>query len=113
MAQICDICGKKPLYGNNISHAHNVTRRRWNVNLQVVKALVNGAPKRLRVCASCIKGGKSPKRSAPRFQPLWHCKTPSHEDGVLFCAKSQSSRAGCGLGLLFCRAKVSEAELMQ
>ena len=61
MAQICDICGKGPRFGNNISHAHNVTRRRWNVNLQVVKALVNGAPKRLRVCASCIKSGKIAK----------------------------------------------------
>ncbi len=61
MAQVCDVCGKKPLFGNNISHAHNVTRRRWNVNLQVVKALVNGAPKRLRVCASCIKSGKIAK----------------------------------------------------
>ena len=61
MAQICDICGKKPMFGNNISHAHNVTRRRWNVNLQAVKALVNGAPKRIRVCASCIKSGKIAK----------------------------------------------------
>jgi large subunit ribosomal protein L28 len=61
MAQVCDICGKGPQFGNNISHAHNVTRRRWNVNLQVVKALVNGAPKRLRVCASCIKSGKIAK----------------------------------------------------
>ena len=40
MAQICDICGKGPRFGNNISHAHNVTRRRWNVNLQVVKAAI-------------------------------------------------------------------------
>ena len=55
MAQVCDICGKGPQFGNNISHAHNVTRRRWNVNLQAVKALVNGAPKRIRVCTSCIK----------------------------------------------------------
>ena len=58
MAQTCDICGKGPRYGNNISHAHNVTRRRWNPNLQVIKVLVNGAPQRLRVCASCIKSGK-------------------------------------------------------
>ena len=49
MAQVCDICGKGPQFGNNISHAHNVTRRRWNVNLQAVKALVNGATKRIRV----------------------------------------------------------------
>ena len=45
MAQVCDICGKGPQFGNNISHAHNVTRRRWNVNLQAVKALVNGSAK--------------------------------------------------------------------
>ena len=61
MAQTCDICGKGPQFGNNISHAHNVTRRRWNVNLQAVKALVNGAPKRIRVCTSCIKSGKIAK----------------------------------------------------
>ena len=61
MAHVCDICGKGPRYGNNISHAHNVTRRRWDPNLQVVKALVNGAPKRLRVCTSCIKSGTGTK----------------------------------------------------
>jgi large subunit ribosomal protein L28 len=61
MAQTCDICGKGPQFGNNISHAHNVTRRRWNVNLQAVKALVNGNAKRIRVCASCIKSGKITK----------------------------------------------------
>jgi large subunit ribosomal protein L28 len=38
-----------------------VTKRRWNVNLQAVKALVNGAPKRIRVCTSCIKSGKVQK----------------------------------------------------
>jgi large subunit ribosomal protein L28 len=61
MAQVCDICGKGPQFGNNISHAHNVSRRRWSVNLQAVKALVNGASKRLRVCTSCIKSGKVAK----------------------------------------------------
>ena len=64
MAQVCDICGKGPQFGNNISHAHNVSRRRWNVNLQAVKALVNGASKRIRVCTTCIKTGKVAK--APR-----------------------------------------------
>ena len=61
MAQVCDICGKGPQFGNNISHAHNVTRRRWSVNLQAVKALVNGHAKRIRVCTSCIKDGKIAK----------------------------------------------------
>ena len=58
MAQKCDLCGKAPQFGNNISHAHNTTRRRWNVNLQPVKAQVNGGSKRMRVCTSCIKTGK-------------------------------------------------------
>jgi large subunit ribosomal protein L28 len=61
MSQVCDICGKGPRFGNNISHAHNITRRRWSVNLQAVKALVNGASKRIRVCTSCIKTGKVAK----------------------------------------------------
>jgi large subunit ribosomal protein L28 len=58
MAQVCEFCGKGPQFGNNISHAHNVTRRRWNPNLQTVKAVNNGVAKRVRVCTSCIKTGK-------------------------------------------------------
>lgn len=34
MSRICDVTGKKPMYGNNVSHAHNKTRRRFNINLQ-------------------------------------------------------------------------------
>jgi len=58
MAQICQVCGKGPQFGNNISHAHNVSRRRWNVNLRPVKAKTAGGAKRIRVCTSCIKAGK-------------------------------------------------------
>jgi large subunit ribosomal protein L28 len=58
MAAKCELCGKGPQFGNNISHANNTTRRRWNVNLRPVKAKVEGASKRIRVCTSCIKTGK-------------------------------------------------------
>ena len=58
MAQICDICGKGPRFGNTISHAHNVSRRRWNVNLRPVRAKVGSGSKRMRVCAQCLKSGK-------------------------------------------------------
>jgi large subunit ribosomal protein L28 len=58
MAKVCDICGKKPVTGNNISHAHNLTRRRWEPNLQNVRAKVNGQPKRMTVCTNCIKSNK-------------------------------------------------------
>jgi large subunit ribosomal protein L28 len=66
MAQSCDLCGKGPQFGNNISHAHNVSRRRWNVNLRPVKALVKGQTKRMRVCSSCIRAGKVTKAGATR-----------------------------------------------
>jgi large subunit ribosomal protein L28 len=58
MSYQCEVCGKKPGTGNNISHAHNVTRRRWKPNLQRVRALVNGAARRMRVCTRCISAGK-------------------------------------------------------
>ncbi|MCL5005527.1 MAG: 50S ribosomal protein L28 [Acidobacteria bacterium] len=58
MAQKCEICGKGPAYGNHVSHAHNVTRRRWNPNLRRVRAIVNGARKTIRVCTACIRSGK-------------------------------------------------------
>ena len=61
MARVCEICGRGPQFGHRISHAHNLTNRRWNINLQTVRALVNGAAKRMRVCTSCIRNGKVQK----------------------------------------------------
>jgi len=58
MAKHCEICGKKPVYGRNISHAHNVTSRRFEPNLQRVRVLVNGGVRRLRVCTRCIRSNK-------------------------------------------------------
>lgn len=61
MAQSCDICGKKPMSGHRISHAHNLTKRRWLPNLQRVRAVVDGAHKSIRVCVACIRSGKVTK----------------------------------------------------
>jgi large subunit ribosomal protein L28 len=61
MARVCEICGRGPVFGNRISHAHNVTSRRWNVNLQTVRALVKGATRRMRVCTSCLRSGRVQK----------------------------------------------------
>lgn len=58
MAKRCEICGKGPMYGHNISHAHNVTNRRFEPNLQRVRAVVGGGIKRLRVCTRCLRSGK-------------------------------------------------------
>jgi len=55
MAFACELCGKKPSFGNVISHANNTRRRRWNPNLRRVRAVVNGARKHIRVCTACIR----------------------------------------------------------
>ena len=44
--------------GNSVSHANNATRRKWNPNLQRVRALVDGRVKNVDVCTRCIRGGK-------------------------------------------------------
>ena len=58
MARRCEICDKGPVVGRTISHAHNVGPRRFEVNLQSVRAVVNGATKRMRVCTRCIRSMK-------------------------------------------------------
>jgi large subunit ribosomal protein L28 len=57
MAQRCEICGKGPQFGNRISHAHNVTHRRFNPNLQRVRAVLKGIQKKIRVCTRCLRSG--------------------------------------------------------
>jgi large subunit ribosomal protein L28 len=42
----------------SVSHSHRRTKRRWNPNVQRVKALVGGTPTRMYVCTGCIKSGK-------------------------------------------------------
>ncbi len=57
MGKACEICGKSVQFGQNVSHAHNVTKRRWEINLQTVRAVVQGRPRRIRVCTRCIRTG--------------------------------------------------------
>jgi large subunit ribosomal protein L28 len=59
VASVCDICGKSPGFGNSVSYSHRRTPRRWNPNVQTVRALVApGTRRRITVCTSCLKAGK-------------------------------------------------------
>jgi large subunit ribosomal protein L28 len=59
VASVCDVCGKGPGFGMSVSYSHRRTRRRFNPNIQTVRALVDrGTRKRLNVCTSCLKAGK-------------------------------------------------------
>ena len=58
MGRVCDVCGKKTVFGHSVSHAHNVTNRRWLPNLQKVRIRVSGGgTKRARVCTRCLRNG--------------------------------------------------------
>ncbi|MGD2123223.1 MAG: 50S ribosomal protein L28 [Gemmatimonadota bacterium] len=71
MARVCYVCGKGPATGNNVSHAHNKTRRRWLPNLQPVKIqLEDGSNRRVRVCANCIKSGRVKKAPARKAEAV-------------------------------------------
>ncbi len=61
MARVCEICNKGPQSGNNVSHANNRNRRVWNPNLQRVRAMVNGAKRKVRVCTRCLRSGRITK----------------------------------------------------
>ena len=69
MARVCEICDKRTVTGNNISHAHNVTRRTWKPNLQRVRAVVDGARRRIWVCTRCLRSGKVTKPPVRDWTP--------------------------------------------
>jgi large subunit ribosomal protein L28 len=59
VASHCDVCGKGPGFGMSVSHSHRRTHRRWNPNVQTIRALVApGTRRRITVCTSCLKAGK-------------------------------------------------------
>ena len=61
MAQSCEVCGKSPVAGRRVSHAHNVSNRQFKPNLRSVRAATSGGSKRMRVCTRCIRSGKVAK----------------------------------------------------
>ena len=58
MAKRCEICGKGPVVGRQLSHANNVSPRRFEPNLQTVRAMINGGIQRISVCTRCLRSDK-------------------------------------------------------
>jgi large subunit ribosomal protein L28 len=61
VAKVCYSCRKGPAFGNSRSHSMVATRRRFNPNLQKVRIVVEGAPRREYVCTRCLKAAKVTK----------------------------------------------------
>jgi large subunit ribosomal protein L28 len=58
MSMKCEICNKGPQFGNRVSHANNRNKRRFNPNLQRVRAMINNGVRHIKVCTRCLKAGK-------------------------------------------------------
>ena len=69
MAKECAICKKKTVTGRSISHAHNVSSRTWQPNLQRVRAEIDGTTRRIWVCTRCLRSGRVQKPAARDWQP--------------------------------------------
>ena len=63
MARTCEVCGKRPSVGNNVSHANNRTKRWWRPNLQRVHASIDGSVRHILACTQCIRSGRVVKAS--------------------------------------------------
>ena len=61
VAKVCYVCGKGPAFGHSRSHSMVATKRRFDPNLQKVRAVVNGSPQRIYACTRCLKAGKITK----------------------------------------------------
>lgn len=66
MGAVCEVCGKHPSFGMSVSHSHRRTKRRWNPNVQRVRAAVGGTTRRIDVCTSCIRAGRLTKPARGR-----------------------------------------------
>jgi len=55
MSRKCDICGKHTMFGNNVSHAKNRTRRTWVPNLLTMRTMQGGSVVKIKICTRCLK----------------------------------------------------------
>ena len=64
MSRKCDVCGKGPSTGMQVSHSHIRTKKTWYPNIQKVRVVVNGTPRKLNVCTKCLRDGKVQRKVA-------------------------------------------------
>ena len=55
MANKCDICGRTPQFGHNVSHSKRRTNRMWGLNVQKHTVFVESVPVRANVCTRCLR----------------------------------------------------------
>jgi large subunit ribosomal protein L28 len=51
----CEICGKGPQFGHNVSHSKKATNRRFNPNIQRTRLMIDGKMRRVQICTRCLR----------------------------------------------------------
>lgn len=69
MSKVCEICNKGTVAGNSISHAHNVSKRTWEANLQRIRVVIDGSTRRVWVCTRCLRSGRVEKPPVRNWTP--------------------------------------------
>ncbi len=77
MARRCEICDRGTVSGHSISHAHNISNRTWKPNLQRMRAVIDGATRRVWVCTRCVRNGKIQKPPVRNWTPEPETEAPS------------------------------------
>jgi len=57
----CEVCGKAPIFGKQISHSHKLSNRKWSVNIQKVRVKENNTIRKANVCTKCLRSGRVQK----------------------------------------------------
>lgn len=51
----CEICGKGPMFGHNVSHSKRATNRIFRPNIQSKRLMLNGQYRRVHICTRCLR----------------------------------------------------------
>ncbi len=69
MGKFCEVCEKGTMSGHKVSHSNRKSNRVWAPNVQRVRVLLNGSPRRLNVCTRCLRNGNV-QRALPRVSAI-------------------------------------------
>lgn len=61
MSRICEVCGKGPTVGNNVSKSNIKLKRRWLPNLLKIRANIGDSVQNVKICTKCLKANKITK----------------------------------------------------
>jgi large subunit ribosomal protein L28 len=65
----CDLCGKTPMFGHNISHSKRHTNRQWTPNIHPVTITIDGKKKKMNLCTRCLRTQHKLAKTQPEVQP--------------------------------------------